>query len=298
MHDQLRTDKILWDPNELRGSRYPPAVPIRLLILVVLAGCPGSSSTLPTPPATAKPFATSPPLAAPGEHMAYKLSLGGLELAVYDLTVGEVTTIDSKQAIVVQGHAKAVGLVKMVANIDDKFTSYVDTTTGRPLRFLTDEFATKSEDVEHSVAAIDARAGDSVPVEFHLNDKPPVPEPQKVSLPDVWDYNAFLIALRSWEGPPGTKIIAEVFRSRFLWHVEMTIRDKSKLVTDLGEFPALRLDGHTYKVDKKGVKQPDSDERDFSVWISDDAGRVPLKINTRTDYGDVAMSITDYQAGK
>jgi hypothetical protein len=198
----------------------------------------------------------------------------------------------------VQGHAKAVGLVKMVANIDDKFTSYIDTTTGRPLKFMTDEFATKSEDVEHSVAELDARAGDSVPVEFHLNDKPPVPEPQKVSLPDVWDYNAFLIALRSWEGPPGTKIVAEVFRSRYLWHVEMTIRDKSKLVTDLGEFPALRLDGHTYKVDKKGVKQADSDERDFSVWISDDAGRVPLKINTRTDYGDVAMSITDYQAGK
>jgi hypothetical protein len=230
--------------------------------------------------------------------MAYKVSLRGIDLAAYDLNIGEVTEVDGKQAIVVQGHAKAVGLVKMVANIDDKFTSYIDTTTGRPLKFLTDEFATKSEDVEHSVAAIDARAGDSIPVEFHLNDKPAVPEPQKVSLPDVWDYNAFLIALRSWEGPPGTKVTAEVFRSRYLWHVEMTIRDKSKLVTDLGEFPALRLDGHTYKVDKKGVKQADSDERDFSVWISDDAGRVPLKINTRTDYGDVAMSITDYQAGK
>ena len=35
---------------------------------------------------------------------------------------------------------------------------------------------------------------------FHLNDEPPKPEPQDVSMPDVWDFNAFLIALRAWEG--------------------------------------------------------------------------------------------------
>ena len=220
-----------------------------------------------------------------------------MELATYDVAVGDVTEVAGKQAIVVQSHAKAVGLVKMVANIDDTFTSWIDVTTGRPLEWKTDEFATKGSDKERTDARFYQREGDQLPIEFHLNDDPPAPEPQKVTLPDVWDYNAFLIALRTWDGPPGTTLAAEVLRSRYMWHVDMTIAGKEKLVTALGELPALRLDGHTYKLDRAGTKATDSDERNFSVWISDDDGRVPLQNVAKTDYGDIKLEITDYTPG-
>jgi hypothetical protein len=238
-----------------------------------------------------------PPLATPGERMSYQLALQGMELATYDLAVGDVAEVAGKQAIVVQSHAKAVGLVKMVANIDDTFTSWIDVTTGRPLRWQTDEYATKSTDKERTDVRMFERSGDAVPVDFHMNDEPPKPEPQTVSLPDVWDYNAFLIALRSWEGAPGSTVTAEVFRSRYLWHVTMKIRGKEKVVTTLGELPALRLDGHVFKVGRNNQKLPDDDERDFSVWISDDDGRVPLKTTARTDYGDIEMKLVDYSPG-
>ena len=38
-----------------------------------------------------------------------------------------------------------------------------------------------------------------MPIDFHLNDEPAKTEPTKLSFPDVWDYNAFLVALRAWE---------------------------------------------------------------------------------------------------
>jgi pyruvate/2-oxoglutarate dehydrogenase complex dihydrolipoamide dehydrogenase (E3) component len=60
---------------------------------------------------------------------------------------------------------------------------------------------------------------------------------------------------------------------------------------------ALLEHAHTYKIDRDGSKFKDTDERDFSLWISDDAGRVPLQINARTDYGDVKMEIVEYTAG-
>ena len=113
----------------------------------------------------------------------------------------------------------------------------------------------------------------------------------------MWDYNAFLLAMRSWEGPFGTAVSSEVLRSRFMWHVDLRIAGKDKLVTELGELPALRLEAHTYKLDRTGAKDKGSDERDFSVWISDDDGRVPLQITARTDYGDVKMQIVDYAPG-
>ena len=229
--------------------------------------------------------------------MSYKLQLGGMDLATYDFGVGDVTDIAGKKAVVVQSHAKAVGLVKMVANIDDFFTSWIDVTTGRPLRWSTDEFATKGTDKEKTEARFYERNGDVLPVDFHLNDQPPAREPQKVSMPDVWDYNAFLIALRVWDKPVGTRVTAEVLRSRFMWHVEMTVHGKEKLVTALGELPALRLDGQTYKLDRDGKRAADSDERAFSIWISDDDGRVPLQTTAKTDYGDIKMQIVDYAPG-
>jgi hypothetical protein len=88
-----------------------------------------------------------------------------------------------------------------------------------------------------------------------------------------------------------------VFRSRYLWHVEVTMRGKEKLVTELGELPALRIDGRTYKLRRDGARTPDDAERRFTMWISDDDGRVPLEIKAVTDYGDIRMQIVDYQPG-
>ena len=229
--------------------------------------------------------------------MAYTLELQGVSLATLDVAVGEPTTLAGKPAIVVQSHAKAVGLVKMIANIDDTFTSWIDITTGRPLRWSTDEFATKTTDKERTDVDFSKREGVRLPVMFHLNDAAPQPEPQRASLPDTWDFNSFLMALRTWDPPTGTLLVAEVMRSRFMWHVELTMRGKSKQASALGTVMARQLDGRTYKLDRNGARAPDSDERNFTIWISDDDGRVPLKVTAKTDYGDIALAISDYAPG-
>lgn len=271
---------------------------------VVGCGKPPGPSAAATTPAGAGPTAPDgklhdgPPLVTPGERMQYSLSLKGIDLATYDLAVGEVTDVGGKRAVVVQGHAKSIGLASMVATIDDRFTSWVDVTTGHPLRFQTDEFASgSSSDIEHAVIELGARAGDAVPVSFHVNDAPIAPDTQKASQPVTWDYNAFLVALRSWEGPPGSTLDLEVFRSRWMWHVTVKIAGKEPLVTTLGELPALRIEGRTYKLTRAGERASASEEREFTMWISDDDGRVPLKISATTDYGALDMAITDYQPG-
>ena len=282
----------------------PSAVPTAALISL-LAACTSSAppSTPASPAATASKAATpglrdGPPLATPGEHMQYRLSLQGVDLATYDFAVGELTEIGGKQTIVVQGHAKVSGIAAFLANIDDRFTSWVDVSNGKPLRFQTDEYSSGSKtDIEHAVVDLAARANNTIPVSFHVNDAPAKIEPQLATQPVTWDYNAFLLALRAWEGPPGSALALEVFRSRYMWHVDVTIHGKEKVVTQLGELPALRIDGKTYKLDRKGQRDPGSQQRVFSMWISDDDGRVPLEIRATTDYGDLKMQIVDYQPG-
>lgn len=230
--------------------------------------------------------------------MVYRVQLQGIELAAMTFAVGDTTELGGKKAIVVQGHAKSVGLANLVAAIDDTFTSWIDVETGRSLRFTVDEFVTNSKtNIEHTIVDLAGRAGDQVPITFALNDAPPTPEPQKFKYPEAWDYNAFLIALRAWEGPIGTTQKLEVLRSRWLWHMEVKIGRKEQLATELGDLPALRFDAHVFKLDRAGNKDTTSEERDFSVWVSDDDGRVPIQINARTDYGDVKMQIVEYQPG-
>ncbi|MBA3541806.1 MAG: DUF3108 domain-containing protein [Deltaproteobacteria bacterium] len=266
--------------------------------VIGLSGCPSGSSSAPTVPRPAmNQLPDGPPLITPGESMTYRVQLKGFELAQYQISVGvEAAEVGGKPAIVVQSHAKSVGLANFAVKVDDYFSSWIDVSTGRSLRWLADEYAKNGTDKERTEALLHQRAGDTFPMSFRLNDDAPTPEVQKASLADVWDYNAFLIAMRAWEGSPGSKIAVEVLRSRYLWHIDMTIKAKEKLVTELGELPTLRFDATTYKLDRSGARLPDTD-RIFSIWISDDGDRVPLQIISTSDYGDVKMQITDYQPG-
>ena len=272
----------------------------RALFASLLIACGGhgtSSTTAPVGPATSE-LPAGPPRVTPGERMSYRVQLQGVELAAMTFTVGDVTEVAGKPAIVVQGHAKSVGLASMVAKVDDKFTSWIDVATGRSRRFQTEEYATGSKtNIEYTTIDIAGRTDAGIPIVQHDTDTPETAELQKASKPEVWDYNTYLIALRSWEAAPGSTIELEVFRSRYLWHVDIKIGKKQRLTTELGDFPALQFDAHAYKLDRAGGKYPNSDERDFSIWISDDDGRVPLKLVARTDYGDVKMEIVDYQPG-
>src|SRR5689334_14617417 len=101
--------------------------------------------------------------------MQYRLSLRGIDLATYDLQIGEIGPLDGTPAIVVQGHARARGIAAVFATIDDHFTSWIDIATGRSLRFQTDEYATNSKtDIEHAVIDLAHRTGDTIPVMFHV----------------------------------------------------------------------------------------------------------------------------------
>jgi hypothetical protein len=264
-----------------------------------LAAC-GHRGTSVAPPSepTAEPgkLPKGPPLVTPGERMHYKVALQGFELATYTFTVGSIEELDGRKVIAIEGHAKATGLASHVANVDDRFTSWIDIETGLSIKFQSDELVPKSKNIEHSVADIKGRRENIIPITFHVNDEPGIVEEQVVTLPETYDFNSFIVAIRAWEGPPGTKASVESMRSRYLWNITTTIGDRGKLATELGEFPVVRFDAKTFKLGRKGNRLPD-EERNFSVHISDDDGRVPLMISAKTDYGDIKMTIVDYQPG-
>lgn len=272
---------------------------LSVCLAIALSACGQKGASKATPkgdPVTTLPVA--PPLATPGERMAYKLTLKGVDLGTFTLGVGEIVDLAGTQTVVVQAQAKSGGFAALVADIDDRFTSWVDVKTGRPRRFEVYEHADrKGKDKDHVVVDFAARSPAGIPVHYALNDEPMKTLVQPVTNKDVWDYNAFLLAIRGWEGAKGSTTTLEVFRSRYVWRITITLGGKGPLVTDLGEFPVLRFDAKTVKIDRAGKPWAGQPERNFTLWVSDDNDRVPLKLEATSDYGSISMDIVEYVPG-
>jgi hypothetical protein len=238
-----------------------------------------------------------PPLVTPGERMTYRLSLKGIELAVFAFGVGDVGEVDGKQTVIVQSRATTSGLAAMVSQVDDQFSSWIDVQTGRSVRFQVDELNPKEEVTEHTIVDFTKRAANTFPVSVQVGDAEPKIDPQTASQTDIWDFNSFLVALRAWEPANGASVSIESMRSRFMWHIDAKLVGSKKVVTELGELPALEFLCTSYRLLRSGTKDTNNPDREFTIFVSDDAGRVPLLVTAVTDYGDVKLEIVDYQPG-
>ena len=161
------------------------------------------------------------------------------------------------------------------------------------------------DDGEHDAAVIEdtdvdfsTAATGTVKVALTRADTGSVTEVQENTKEDLLDFQTFFLELRSWDAPVGAQLTADVLRSRYMWRTQLTVGGYENIVTQLGSLPAVRYDGVSRRLSRKGEIDMSQGDRHYSIWVSDDADRVPLKMVAKTDYGDVLMEITDYAAGQ
>ncbi len=239
------------------------------------------------------PVASSP-LASPGERMLYRVAIHGFELAEFSITVGEVTTVDGSDVVVVQSEARTTKVAAMLKPVEDIFTSWISRTDGRSVMFRSSERASK-DDHQTEVAETRRAAG---PLTTRITrGGEEITEAQTILGHGGHDFNSFLIFLRGWDAEPGMHLEADVLRSRYVWRVQMEVIGYENLSTKLGNLPTARYDGEGVRLARDGTIDPTSDRRRFSIWLTDDADRVPVRLIARTDYGDVVMELLAYSPG-
>jgi hypothetical protein len=293
------------------GDLFPSS---RALVLVIgLAACGSSRGTAPravtpddVPPAdlawrdgapVREDFPPRPPFVAPGESMSYRVVLHGLEVAAFQVAVGTVGDVAGRRAIVVQAGIQSSRVMSLFAELSDTFTSWIDVETGRPLLFRSEEQVTKGDPmIEKVEVPFHARASGTLPVRVKRGAAAEVVDSQVVA-GALHDLNSYLVLVRSWDPEPGTQVSVDVMRSRYVWRTQVTAAGYETVVTDLGDMPCLRIDGISRRLRRDGAVDPRIDARRYSMWISDDADRVPVLLVAHTDYGDVRMELLDYRAG-
>ena len=192
--------------RRFHALRFQACIAVLVMLAVALVAC-GSRRAEPiAPAANATKLPDGPPLLTPGERMSYRLQIGGMDLATYDVGVGEVTDVGGKRAIVVQSHAKAQGL-RVDGDEHRRRRSRRGSTSDRPPSAVERRGSNPDGHVrERTDARLVERKGDELPVDVSVLGKAPATEPQKVTMPDVWDYNALVIALRAWDAKPGSTV--------------------------------------------------------------------------------------------
>lgn len=275
------------------------------LVSLVVVGCGGAPARMPetlvasrdaaAPPPSDEPAAASP-IAAVGEQMTYQVSLHGVSLAELAIDVTGIVPIGNAAALVVEARVDTQALASLVSSVHDRFTTWIDVLTGRPLQFHAREAATVGASaLEETIAQF---APGQYPVRLVVGSAAAGTEETQVVRGTPFDFAAFLIFLRGWEAPAGSELTVDIMRSRFVWRVRIVVGKRGNLDTALGDLPVVRFEGEGVRLMRDGTVDPTSDRRRFTIWISDDADRVPVKLAAHTDYGDVLLELTDYTPGQ
>jgi len=106
------------------------------------------------------------------------------------------------------------------------------------------------------------------------------------------DLQSALLILRNWRPRLGQKGYFYVVLGRRLWRVEATSQGPEMLQTEAGPQLTYRLDGVSVRLWQPSEVEP----RRFSLWLSEGADHVPLRMVADASFGEVSLTMLRRQA--
>jgi hypothetical protein len=123
-------------------------------------------------------------------------------------------------------------------------------------------------------------------------------ELQRASLPaSTLDPMGFLLRVRAAPPPAGSaRQVLHFLDGQALWRVTLVNAGRETLPDSAPGRPvlrALRIEGHADPVRFDGALDPGGDRapRDFVLWLSDDAARIPLRLEVPFGIGDLVVAL-------
>jgi hypothetical protein len=257
--------------------------------------CAGAEATTLPPAPPVRPAAAAAVGLSPGETMAFEVRLAGVVAGEAQLAVGAIGDYEGHRAVVVKSRAATVGAAALLRHIVDEATTTIDMDTGRPLALET--LVEQGESKTTATAKFTDRAAD---ITYQRSEER---EPHRLRIDfgigaaqglTVHDAHSAMAELRGWRAAPGTTRTVFVVGGRRLWRIDVTYAGPEAIGAAIGNRRAIRFTGRSYRARRDGTPETAQPSRTFTVWLSDDADRVPLKVTAKTELGNIAMDLTEY----
>lgn len=270
-----------------------------ILALFLIAGCGASSSTPLAVEAIALPELPAETIRAdktffiPGESMSFEISLRGVLGGTAVIGVGQPGFVDGRSVIIVRSRVESAGVIAAIKEVRDEIVTWIDLDKGLIVKHEANSKFGKKQ------AVIDSAFGEGKPGPFHLDYQRKGHPNMKViqALPNdayAFDIHAILGLLRAMEVEDGDEESFFLLSGRRLWRSTLQVGAHETIRTATGRHPAIRFDGVAQRVSRALNDVKKKKPRNYSVWLSDDANRLPLLVMATTEFGELRVELVDY----
>ncbi len=217
-----------------------------------------------------QPAAQVQPLAArafvvPGEEGTYGLYVRGVLIGRCELRSGAVEPRDRRRVVRVTTVVASDGVLDLFVKMRDEVSTLLDADTGMPV------------ETRGSFAGM-------------LTGKPDPTAQTDLAWPFP-DHNghSLLLALRAWDADEGTRAVSRIVVRGRGHQVDLRFAGREMVSTPMGKLPSVRIEGVIHDASSRG------EPFHFVIWMADDWTRAILRLDTETDFGEIASArIDDY----
>jgi hypothetical protein len=208
------------------------------------------------------------------------------------MAMGHPGFMEDQRVIVVRSRVASSGVAKLIKTVKDDVTTWVSLESSMPVHIRSQlKFGKRESTIANNFRA--DRTG--YDLRYQYVGKPERKHSQEIPVEvPVHDAHSVLGVLRAWTPADGTRAYFYVVGGRRLWHNTIVFAGREAIRTSMGTFPAIRIDGVATRLTRQLAVDDRKKPRSYSLWISDDANRVPLRMTASTEYGDVQAELVDY----
>jgi Protein of unknown function (DUF3108) len=230
------------------------------------------------------------PGALAGEAFTFRFSVGPVESGRARMSVGIPVEKNGRRLVAVHGQAETLPWLSIVAKMNDDYRLVLDADTLLPVEVVSIEHGLRERRID---TAVNGRQ-----VDVSLSSKKESGRSRRRLPEDARDPLSALFAVRAAPLGDGDHLEMLIVDGMALWRSKIQVRrERLRLENEERSRPAVRLDGENQRLDDAGKPAPQP-PRHYTVWLSDDAARVLLRMEADTDLGRAALELTSYQAAR
>ncbi len=220
-----------------------------------------------------------------GEWFKFRIHYGFFNASYATLEVDN-KRLNGKKVYHLKGRGKSTGLLHLFFKVDDRYESYIDQKTGEPYRFIRDiDEGGHTKDIQID---FDHKAKKAI-----IHDKKHQEKTTMDIKPGTQDMVSSFYHLRNLVDPQalkaGDEFVLPMFFDKENYDFKMKFLEREVIKTKFGKINALKF--RPYVQSGRVFKEEES----LTVWISDDANKIPLRIQAKLAVGSLTADLDAFK---
>lgn len=214
-----------------------------------------------------------------GEKLKFRVHYGIINAANITMAVDQATSINGRDALAVRCEGETMKSFDWAYKVRDKFQSWIDAEALAPIRYAKTVRENKYYDEDLAI---------------YMHDKKKLRNSDgEMAMPmytqDIASVLYYARNLNFDKAKVNQVYPLDLYLDNKIYNLNFTYMGKETLNTDIGKVKCIKLRP------KLVVDRVFKSSNDMTVWVSDDANHIPVRVQTAIKVGSLKVDITGYE---